>query len=191
MVILHTLGLLCALGAVTLAAAANPRWQTMAWIAGGFVLSVFWIPVSPVWIGGISAVVAALRLSNLVQGADWMAAAVAGMLAGVWASVLHLNGVSWPVALTLAAAAPLTALTMKTRRAAFAPRPVTDEALAGVCALGLVVAVGPDVAAGWRSARALNVEGAVAVQGGLDTWIVVTISAAVLSGAVHSLWRRQ
>ena len=163
----------------------------MTCLAGGFVLAAFWMPVSPGWIGGISAVVAALRLSNVWRGDGWLVAAIAGMLAGVWASVLHLNGLPSVVALALGAAAPLTALTMKIRRAAFAPEHVTEEALAGVCALGLFVAVGPDVAAGWRSAGVLNSEPGPTVQGVLETWVIVTTGAAVVFGAVHSLWRRQ
>ena len=186
--LLHALGLLAALGAATFATSATGRWSRWA-LPVGFVVAARWLQPDPVWTGGCVALAAAARLANPRLGP--LTAVTAGILAGLWSSVLRSQGLPLVPALGLAAAVPAVSAWMTARRAGFAPRALKEEGAAWMCVLGLLVAVGPDVAAGWRSAIVLNLEPGSGTSAVFEVWVVVLSALSVIVGGVFTLWRRR
>ena len=190
--LVHALGMLCALGAATLAAAARSSRYAVPALALGFAVSVVAIAPermpNPVWIGGWVALVAILELAR--PGFEVLTAASAGALAGLWFSLLQIQGLSMTFALVLAAAVPATSAFMASRSPRFMPASLGDEALLVVIALALIVAVTPDVSAGWRSALVLNLENESARSEELSRWVLVLTGSSVALGGLYSLvWR--
>ena len=190
--LVHAIGMLCALGTATLAAAARGSRYTVPALALGFAVSVVAIAPermpNPVWIGGWVALVAILELAR--PGFEVLTAAAAGALAGLWFSLLQIQGLSMTFALVLAAAVPATSAFMASRSSRFMPASLGDEALLVVIALALIVAVTPDVSAGWRSALVLNLENESARSQELSRWVLVLTGSSVALGGLYSLvWR--
>ena len=190
--LVHALGMLCALGTATLAATARSNRYAVPALALGFAVSVVAIAPermpNPVWIGGLVALVAILKLAR--PGFEVLTAASAGALAGLWFSLLQIQGLSMTFALVLAAAVPATAAFMASRSSRFVTASLGDEALLVVIALALIVAVTPDVSEGWRSALLLNLENESARSEELSRWVLVLTGSSVALGGLYSLvWR--
>jgi hypothetical protein len=189
----HALWLLAALGAVTFSAAAASRPRCLLALGLGFAGSLA--------LGGFERVPDA-ELAGLVAAAGglvflflpkygWLASALGGALAATGTRLMLLLGIpSW---LAAAAVVLLMAATVRLtrRRPAFAPDLLREEALLGVCLLGLLVAVIPSVLDGWQAAANLNVAPEAAVPGALPVWALSVIAASTLLGAVHAIWSRR
>ena len=121
-----------------------------------------------------------------------MAAAVGGALAAIFQAVLQAQGLPPAAAWTAAVAPPVAACWLAARRGDFAPQALREEALLMVLGVALLVAVTPGVAAGWRSAVALN---ATAELGGsnlaLPAWALSLSGGAAAVGGLASLWRHR
>ena len=183
---LHALGMLCGLGAATFATAAVGRWYGVALVPLGFAVAAFWLRPDPVWIGGLVALVAALQLVWPDRAA--LTAVSAGVLAGLWGVVLQGAGLPVLPALMLAASVPAVSMVLARRRKAFAPAALREEACLGVGLLGLTVAMGPAMTAGWGSAAALNLEpGSGHV---MEAWVLFVGGGSVAFGGIYTLWRR-
>ena len=189
--LLHAVGLLCALACATLATAARERRGVLA-LAGGFALGAFWFQPEARWIGVLVAAAAGLSLAR-PHGvpASLPASLVAGLAGGLWTRVLAGYGLpAW--AAWLAAAAVLAVAASSSRRdPGFAPPALRDDALAAIGALGLAVAAAPAVTAGWRAAAAMNLETDGLVRPGVHPWVVVGVAAMVSLGGLHTLRRRR
>ena len=188
--LIHALGLLCALAAVTFAAVPIGSYPVRVWLAAavGFVGAAVWLRPEPTSIGLLIVVVAGVQLVWPRRGWVLMAS---GLAAGLWASLLGSQGLPTLAAWVLAAGLPLASARLTARRPEFAPTVLREEALLAVCALGMVVAAGPTVAAGWGSASVLNLESAGVVRRALGVWVVLLGGASIALGGWHSLRRRR
>jgi hypothetical protein len=188
----HLLWMLCALGAIAFGATAARSWGRVAAFGAGFAtaaagVALRGLPDAPV-IGAVAAAAAVLYLFRPRYAL--VAVAAGGALGGVWPELLWMQGlprgVAWPVA-ALVVALPVW---LARSRPAFAPPVLQDDALLGVLAMGVVLAVLPGVLDGWQSALALNVS---AAEGGssLPPWLLAAVTGALLMGAFHSVWSRR
>ncbi len=185
----HTVGILCVLGAAACASGLRRRWQDLAALPLGFAVAVTWQPSAPAAAGGLALLAV---LSLLIRpDRSYVGAAGAGVLAGLWAVWLHGLGCPWALALVLGAAVPVVAAWLSLTRPSFAPVRIREDALFAVGALGLVVAVGPTVTAGWSSAVALNLPRGGVAASGPGPWLFAAGAGVMLIGGVHSLWRRR
>lgn len=187
-VLIHAVGMVCGLGAATLATMVTRRRDTAALIAG-FVVAVAWLRPEPVWVGALVVVVAGLGLGT--PRFNLLGAVVAGTLAGVWFHVLRGYGLPGWSALPLAAAVPVAAMRLAHRNPGFAPLRLREDALLTMCTLGVLVAATPAFSTGWMSAVALNIEPGNSVEPVIGTWVPVGLAAVVSLGGVHTLWRRR
>jgi hypothetical protein len=192
-VILLALGMLCALGAATFAAAAAPRRRWLIALAIGFVSAVVLPgaeqPPDPETIGLFAAVSGIVYLFRPRYA--WLAMMLGGVVAGMLIPVLGMLGA--PVLLT----GPLIALGMAgtvwlaQTRPVFSPETLREEALLIVCTMGLAVAVLPSVLDGWQAARNLNVPVENVAREAIPTWTLSVIATSTLLGAAYALWSRR
>lgn len=188
----HALALLCSLASVVFAT-LNPGWRGQAMVALGFALGTTAVRLSrlpdPVWIGSVVAslaIVAILRPRTRI-----FVAACGGALAGVWASMLQLEGLPMPAAVGVAAAAPALSAFFTRRNAAFAPLELRDEALLVIFITGLVVALAPGVVRGWQSAAVLNLQPTGAASQVVPVWTVLLAFGAAALGGLYTVWMRR
>lgn len=184
--------MLCGLGAVVFAAQAAGRWLATGAMAMGFVLAATVVRVEhqpdALWTG---VVVLTSGLQLFHPRLRWLTAACGGVLAGlsVWFMLAH--GLPKAPAVLLAAALPAVSLSLALRSPAFAPDALQEEALLAMLALGLSVAVVPEISAGWRSALALNVEQTPNQTHALPSWVMIVGGLSVMFGGIYSFWRHR
>ena len=188
--LLHAVGLLCALAATVFAALLRDRNGALA-LAAGFVMGVAWLQPGPGWTGAAVAATAGLALVRPGGAAASLAAPlVAGLAGGLWSGVLGGYGLPLWLACLLATGVIAVAAVSAARDPRFAAPSVREDALAALGVLGLAVAAAPGVAAGWRAAQAMNLASADTVRPGLHPGVVVALSAVVALGGLHTLRRR-
>ena len=186
-VLIHAVGMVCGLGAATLATVVAGRRDMVALIIG-FGVATVWLRPEPVWIGGMVALVAAFGLVRSRSGP--FSAVVAGALAGLWGQVLQSYGLPVWSAVPLAAALPSAAIVLARRSPRFAPPALREDARLAVCVLGLVVAAAPTLSRGWQSAAALNLDPGGGTGPAPGLWVMLGLGAVVSLGGLHTLWRR-
>ncbi len=186
-VLAHAAGMVCGLGAATLATTVTGRRDNVVLITG-FGVATFWLRPEPVWIGGVVALVAVLGLSGSRFGP--LSAFAAGALAGLWGHTLLSYGLPAWSALPLAAAVPGAAAVLTHRSPRFAPLALREDALLTICSLSLVVAAAPTLSTGWRSAIAMNLEPGSVARPAMGLWLTLGLGAVVFLGGLHALWRR-
>jgi hypothetical protein len=77
-------------------------------------------------------------------------------------------------------------------RPSFAPEVIREEALLGLCLLGLVVASVPGVTDGWQAAANLTIQPATpGPTTPVPTWTLALVGTATALGGVSSLWSRR
>ncbi len=190
---LHALGLLCGLGATSLATWTAGGRRSRGVFLAGFLLGALVLGTSrfpdPSWTATAAAVAAALTLWKPA----WSEVTVVcgGVLAGLWISVLQLQGLPFAPALFVAAVLPAVAAFLAARRAGFATPRLREEALVIVIGLGLALAMAPEVAAGWQSALELKAIPLDAERPGGAVWIFLFGGLCALFGGLYSLWRRR
>lgn len=188
--LIHALGLLCALAATTFAVVPIGSHPGRVWpaAAAGFVGASMWLRPEPTSIGLLIAVAAGTQLVWPKRG--WLLVG-SGLVAGLWTSLLRSQGLPTLAAWTLAAGLILAAAWLAARRPDFAPTVLREEALLAICGLGLVVATGSTISAGWGSARVLNLDPAGGVRQALGLWVFGLGGVSILLGGWHSLRRRR
>jgi hypothetical protein len=75
-------------------------------------------------------------------------------------------------------------------RPKFAPAAIRDDGLILIAAMGLLLAVAPGLAEGWRSAVTLNVGERGASSQAVPVWVLVMGGASLGLGGAYSVWRR-
>jgi len=95
-----------------------------------------------------------------------------------------------PLAATGACGLLATAWLLTRRQPRFAPAIVREEALLIVAGLGMILAIGPNIAAGWRSALALRAEPLVETAAPSAVWVFIVVGACLSAGGIFALWRR-
>ncbi|HEU4618957.1 MAG TPA: hypothetical protein VFV10_13030 [Gammaproteobacteria bacterium] len=190
---IDTLGILLGFAAVTLAALEPRRpWVALVSLAG-FAAGAAWLGPArfpdPGTAAFLAAGPAALALAKPRWGAG--AAACAGLAAALWAGVMQVQGLPALPAAAVAALPPAAAALLARRSGRFAPAGLREEALALVVVLGLLVALVPEVVAGWRSASAFGSTPQEAARAGGTAWMLAAASLCAVGGALYALWRRR
>jgi hypothetical protein len=187
--------MLCGLGAAIFATTGVTRRETLRLSAIGFVAaSIFIRPDAlpdPGWAGCIVAATAALRLIR--PDIRWPALLCAGALAGFWSALLQIQGLPLGAAILVAGVIPAVSAFLTHRRPEFAPEVLREEAMAAMVALGLLVAILPEVSAGWQSAIALNRDSMDSSNQNqiIANWVLVLSAASLVLGGLYSLLRRR
>jgi len=188
----HLLWMLCALGAITFAAAAAPRWRRLVALSAGFAGSLLLIrgggPPDAEAAGLVAAASAVVFL--FAPRYAWVAAMCGGGLAGTGVRLLLLVGAPATLAVAGMTLGVGATVWLVRRRTGFASELVREEALLIVCVLGVAVAILPGVLDGWRTAATLNVSPNVPL-GPVPIWALSTVILAALVGAMHALWSRR
>lgn len=185
--------MLCALCAAGFAALRPADRAGAAVLLAGFAAALAAVtparfPEPP----SIGAAAALLAAAALFRPRWWpVAAFAAGAFAGLWVSVLRTQGLPLAPALLLAAALPAAGVALTTRRPEFAPSVLREEALLVVGGLGLVVAVGGPLAAGWRSAGVLAAQPLSGAPPASEGWLAAFVLGCVVLGGLYSLWKRR
>ena len=193
-IFLQAFGILCGLACVVFATAASSRRLDLVTMSLGFVATAVWSVVwigpqdrpDPAWVGLLVVAVATLGL--LRPGLQIFSAVSAGVLGGLWAWFLQTQGLSLVVALLLPAAL-LGIAVFAGRRPDFAPPSIREEALLLVGCLGLIVALGPELLAGWRSAAALNA--ASVPSRAIEGWVLLVGATSIVAGGLTVLVRER
>lgn len=186
--LVHLTGIVCGLGAATLAPSLTGKRAVVALVIG-FAVATVWLEPEPVWIGGLVVVVVVLRLCW--PGFSTLSAVAAGTLAGSWGHILQSYGLTGWLAIPLAAAVPSTAVFLENRSPRFAPRAMREDALSIICVFALVLVAAPVMSAGWQSAETLNLEPERGTRSGLGIWPTLGLTCVVSLGGLHALWRRR
>jgi hypothetical protein len=186
--------MLCGLGAVTLTVTARQRLE----VGGALLVSILIvgarIPVERLpdarWIGCVVAGVAVVLVFR--PTVRWLGPLCGGAIAGLLGGLLEAQGVAFSIAAPAAVLFPAASAYCSLRKPGFAPDDLRQEAILATAALGLTVAVIPEVTAGWQSALALNRE---QENGGpnqiIANWVLVLSAASLALGGLFSLLRRR
>jgi hypothetical protein len=185
--------MLCGLGTAILATTAATKFEAAAMAIGFAVVSAFTVSTGMLpdaaSTGVVVAIVAALRVFR--PKVRFLAPICAGALAAVCGSLLQGQG--WPAAaaLALAGVVMIAPAVCAARLPSFAPDGLRDEALLVAAALGLTVAMIPEITAGWHSALVLNHEQQDSANQVIANWVLVLSAASVALGGLYSLLRRR
>jgi hypothetical protein len=190
----HALWMLCAFGVVVHAATAGRRVRDLIALAVGFIVAaVIASPQrlpDPAWAGVVSAgaaVVLLFRPRYAMASAAW-----GGALGGMLTAMTEVQGLHPIAAVAAGAALAATPAWLARVRPSFAPDVVREEALLGLCLLGLAVAIVPGVTDGWQAAANLTMEPATpGPTTPVPTWTLALVGTATVLGAVYSLWSRR
>jgi hypothetical protein len=123
------------------------------------------------------------------------AAIMAGLLAGIWTTVLESQGLPLLVAIPVAALVPITSAWLRVRRPDFAPPALVEEALVLLAVVGIAAAALPGIADGWHAAVNLSVPGGSSANAAaapeMPAWTLAVASAALALGGLFSIWSRR
>lgn len=191
----HGLWMLCAISTAVFAADGARRSTNLAAMTAGFAIGAVVLRPARLpdvaWIAGAFGLLAVFRLVKGDPRAEVLASAGAGVAAATLSSLFETQGA--PVAATLAAAAAIPAASawLSSRSRGFAPRPLHEEALLFVVALGALLALAPSVVSGWQSAAALNLDARRAAVEAVPSWTILMMLGAASLGGAYSLWTRR
>ena len=188
--LLHAIGLLCALAAAIFATAVRDRRGFLV-LAAGFLMGVAWLQPAPGWTGAAVGGVACLSLARPRGVLALLSGPLTGGAAGgLWIRILAGYGMPSWVAWLLASGVIACAAASARRDPGFAAPAVREDALAALGVLGLAIAAAPGVAAGWRAAQAMNLAAGDLVRPGVHPGMVLGLAAVVALGGLHTLRRR-
>jgi hypothetical protein len=186
--------MLCAFGVVVHAAAAARRVRELIALAGGFIVAAILASPQqlpdPAWAGVLSAgsaLVILFKPRYAIVSAAW-----GGVLGGMLTAMTEVQGLHPIAAAGAVAVLAATPAWLARVRPHFAAEVVRDEALLGLCVLGLVVAILPGVIDGWQAAANLTIEPATAgPTTHVPVWTLTLVVTATALGALYSLWSRR
>ena len=186
--------MLCAFGVVVHAAIAAHRARDLAAFAAGVVIATVVASPQrlpdPAWVGVVTAGAAVVILFRPRYG--MASAAWGGALGGMLTAMTEVQGLHPIVAVAAVTVLAATPAWLTRARASFAPEVLREEALLGLCAFGLVVAIMPGVIDGWQAAATLTIEPATTGPTiPVPTWTLTLVGTAMALGAVYSLWSRR
>lgn len=196
---LHAFTLLCGLGAVTGCAHINQPGRLL-WL-WGLMLLLGLVLFSPLTLlpfahpqvatqPSHTALLLVLAAAWLLRSArPWAAVALGGLLGAQW--ITALLAVGYPLVFALGFPLSVSALTLglSLQRRGFRNAALLQEALVMLLGVALVIALVPELIAGWRSATALQ-----GIDAGADTAtagggsVLVTV-LCVLLGILYARWK--
>jgi hypothetical protein len=189
----HALWMVCALGAVVLAAAVRRNSYDAPAMALAFAAAAYWTGVGrlpdPVWAGAVAVLASAISLFRPRYAT--VSAVAGGVLAGWWTTLLEVQGLpSWP-AVGAGLILLLVPMWLARTRPVFAPDVLREEGLLAVAVLGLGVASMPAILDGWQAAGNLSVTPERQVSTGIPTWTLTIILMSASFGGLYSFWSRR
>lgn len=188
----HSLAMLCSLASVAFVT-VHTRARGQVAFALGFVLTAISVDPNrlpdPVWVGSVVALLGAVGLVR--PGWAALVAAGGGVLAGIWVSMLRVEGLPLHVAAVVAATPPALAAFFSRRTPGFAPAALREEALLVMLVLGIGVATAPGVAAGWQSAVTLNFQQKDVASQAVPAWTLLLTLGAATVGGLYTAWMRR
>jgi hypothetical protein len=188
----HLMWMLCALGTATFAAAAaRDRRRSILFGCGfiaGVALSQSGLP-DPAVAGALALGAAAIFLFKPRYAIG--AAALAGVLAGMWSALLHAQGLPRTVAPLVAASLIAVSIWLARSRPVFAPPRLLDEGLLAIGALGIVAVTLPSILDGWQTAVALAATSTRQSTVGLPVWTTAFLLTCTMLGGVYAAWSRR
>jgi hypothetical protein len=190
---LNAAGILASLASAVLAAQSAADRAALAGLAASFAIaSVVLARVALPDVSVLAFCIAAAQMAALARP-RWrlLPPLAAGVFAAAWTSILEAQGLPWAPAALAAAALLLAAAGLGARRAGFTSAELRDEALVLVGSFAVLLAIVPDVVAGWRAAVALAAEPLTAETPAVGPWLVALVVASVLMGGAYSLWKRR
>jgi len=191
--LLHAVGLLCGLAAVSFAALEPGRWQTSLALLVGFVSALAWFGPArfpdPTWLGVAVAAAAILSLAR----PRWSLVTIAcgGAMAGIWVAVLQAQGLPSVLAVALGAVVPTVCAVLAALRPGFSSTAMQEESLLLVVGFALLLAVVPAIAMGWQSAIALKAVPLGTDVSSANAWILTLVLACVVTGGLYSVWKHK
>jgi len=192
-----SLWFVCGFGTAILIAVTPLSRAGAALAAAAFLVGAWWVQQPFVPSAPAIALAAALTAVWHVTRAPRRpyAAIMAGLLGGFWTAVIAGQGLPLWVAVPPAALLPASSAFLRAHSRTFAPPALIEEALVFLGAVGIAAAALPGIAAGWRAAVNLSVQGGqsttVAPETALPVWTLAVASAALISGGLFSLWSRR
>jgi hypothetical protein len=183
----------CAAGSATFAAFVGDRRGAVALVLG-FTPTAALVLVERSVAGTAVGALAALGAGVLLARSErhWLAAASAGVLAGLGAAYTAAEGAPSMLAIGAFALVPALAAWLASRRPAFAPARLRDEALLVVLAMGALAAVVPTLSDGWQTAVALQTGGADSgAHAPPPAWTLWLVAGALGAGMLVSVGRRR
>ena len=188
----YALASLCSLASVAFVT-LDSRAPGRAALAVGFVLGAIVVRPGrlpdPVWIG---IIVAALAVAGLTRPrVGLLASAAGGLLAGIWISLLQVEGLPLWAAVIVAGAPAAVSAVLSHRKPNFAPPALREEAMLLVFVLAVVVAAAPSVIAGWQSAVALNLQQKEVAGQVVPAWTLLLTFGAAAAGGLYTVWIRR
>jgi hypothetical protein len=190
----HALWMLCALGSVVLAAAAAGAGvpavvaMVVGFLAGVRFVGAVALP-DPAVAGAVTVCAAAIFLFRPRYAV--VAAALGGVLGGMWTGLLEVQGLPSPAAIGVSAVVLGVSRHLTRRRPSFAPEQLRDEGLLAIGLLGLVVATLPGVLDGWQAARNFAATSDRVSQAIVPAWTIALLLSSTTLGAAYSLWSRR
>lgn len=179
--------LACGLGAAVVAASFPQSRYTRAAAIVGFVVAARTGSLAPAAVGALIAIVAGLILAEHTW--PLFSALSSGALGGVLCAQLRLQMVPAAAAWILSASVFLAALILASAHSRFTTEGMIEEALLAIAALGLLIAAVPGIAAGWKSALALNIVDKNGGSGAIPLWVLMSVSGACAAGTAWALFR--
>ena len=161
--------------------------RSALWAAVGFALALpvaLWLAPQPNWIAVLVTIGAIARL--IAGGGRRGGPLLAGISAGLAASLVAAAGIEAWTAAALTIAALVAAFVMQPASTNASPR--DEHLLVGVALLLPVVGLSGDLEYGWHSAGMLG-DGAEAVAAGEPpAWALAIVGLAIVAGLVRGLW---
>jgi hypothetical protein len=190
---LHAAGILAALAVVTFASQVRGGAPLYLALLAAFAGTAFasarfaQLDTTTLGFGVVAAATAALMRPH------WrlLPPVAAGVFAAAWISVLEAQGLPWLPAAVAAAGVLSVATGLALWRREFAPPDLVDEALVLVTSFALLLAVGPDIVAGWRSGSALAAEPLTVAEPNASPWLAALVIGAMLLGGLYTAWKRR
>lgn len=184
-------GLLCGLGTAVFAAAAAQRRTNLAVGLVSVVLTLGWSGFELVPRFGTLGLGIAVAAGFRIFRPAWNlpVAVLAGILPGVWIGLLAGEGLPLVAAVVAALGTALVSAFLARSRPAFAPESLIEDAMLALGVLALLVAAGPTMADGWRTAQAINLPYA-SRSTALHAFFIVTTILAAAAGGGYTLWWR-
>ena len=149
------------------------------------------------WLGSASVATLAFGVAVAAAGAlarpHWwlLPPLAAGACAAAWSMVLHVQGSPWPPAVVVPGTVAFAAIVLVNRRRSFVSPEMRDEALLLVGSFAVLLALGPGVIGGWRSAVALTAEPLAGQTGAVGPLLGTLGVACVLLGGAYTMWKRR
>ena len=187
--------MLCGLGGASFSTMARGKSEIAAAVAVSIIVATAKIPIEAVpdarWIGCVSASIATVLVFR--PSVRWIGPLFGGALAGLLGALLEAQGLPVLTGSLLAVAVSAVPAYFAVRRPGFAPEALQQEAMLGTAAIGLAVALIPEIRSGWQSALALNREEGSGNSSNqiIANWVLVLSAASVVLGGLYSLLRRR